>query len=384
MCGWGKSENVIVTRPSGLQRIGAKSRRWKMTAAAGIAVAILIITPFLNMGIDQVQAKQAIAKAKKQMSSRLYASAARTLNEAPLADNEMRTLMSSTVRWAHDISDVKQAKTAMSDSKPDDALESLAEIDEDFPQEDEAVDLMELAQDQFIDPELEISDGELDEIAFVPDDPELDNLDELTSEIEDELGELEDLTADEPAAAAPATPQPTNPAQPATPTPATPTPAAAALLPLYQMTWVKQTEPRDQDTMYTTNVAQEVTPRKDNIANFGSYFLPVVAGQIYDQQPTGKPNIVPFYRYWNATKTDHYYTTNARFGLAENAGYARQQIAGYIGVWDGKKCLEGTKPLFNLYSQKYTDNFYTTSVVDRDNLVRSKDWVVTRIAGCLW
>ena len=117
MCGWGKTENVTLTPPSGLAyKLSQKSRRWKFGVAAAAIVALLLVTPLIKYSRNQLLANQAVATARNQMDKRLYASAARTLNEAPRADTtsntkkQLNALLSDTVRWAHDISDADFSK----------------------------------------------------------------------------------------------------------------------------------------------------------------------------------------------------------------------------------------------------------------------------------
>lgn len=417
MCGWGKDANVVVTPPSNLSyKLSGKSARWKAGVVAAVFAVLIVAIPLFNFSRNQILANHAVAVAKSQMDKRLYASAVRTLNEAPRnqttekTQKEMNAILSDTVRWAHDISDVSTAKDQIAAAQPDEALDNLDEVDEDFPQADEAVDLIDLAQDQSIDPSLDVSDEMLDDIAYVPDDPELENLDELTSQAEEELNAPSAQAPNTPAAST-ATPQTSTLSNPVTTTdpeseivedpiieeelpetpddsPAVQTPSKQAphLTNLYQLTWNNKPKAAvDQDSFYTIDFTKEVTPRKDRKSNFSGYASPTAVGQIYNRKPIGNKNIVALYRYWNAQKTDHYYTINGKFSANNaNAGYNRQAVAGYIGRWDGAKCLEGTKPLYVLYNAKLTDNFYTTDASLKNTMAQSKNWVNTKVAGCLW
>lgn len=416
VCGWGMLENAVVSQPpSGFKHyIRSRTTRWKFGAVAVSIIAVLLVTPMIGVISSNLMANQALAKATSQMNGRLYASAARTLNEAPrpifssAKVKNMNTMVGNTIRYAQDISDVKTAKKSMVADKPEDALASLDEIEEDFPQEDEAIDLMDLAQDLELDPDLDVSVETLDDIAFTPDDPESENLAELASEA-DVPTETPEATVAEPASTGSNTADPLeNPAETTPPEevaeepvaeelPDAPEPAAAAnqpatavpsssLTPLYQLSWSnKKPNSADQDSFYTIDLNNEATPRKDKRSNFNGYGPSTVIGQVYKRKVSGNKNIVPLYRYWSATKTDHYYTTSSKFSSAnKNSNYIRQQIAGYVGKWNGTACLDGTKPLYNIYNSSLSDNFYTTDVALKDGLIKNNGWKNPRVAGCIW
>lgn len=418
MCGWSSAGSATAAPPSGIvYKIRTKSLRWRIGATAAVLVSILVITPLLGLGVDQVRANMAITKARQQMDDRLYASAARTINEAPASAPlknttvEMDQVLSNTIRWARDISDVKVAKKSIQDVEPAAALESLEDIDEDFPQDEETDELIDLAQDQTLDPELEISEEELDEIAYVPDDPELENLDELEVTAEEHLSEAanEEVAVPTPEQPAPAEAAPEAPIDdapieaileddvPLEELPdgdeiADPVPVAGQPEPLppkvnlYQLSWKnKPSKTTDQDSFYTINVANEVRPKKDRRSGFSGYNTDGPIGSVFKRKPKGNQNVVPLYRYWSASRTDHYYTTNKNFSSSNpKANYVRQQAAGYIGVWNGSACLEGNKPLYNIYNSKLSDNFYTADPGLKDRMIRSDGWVNPNIVGCIW
>lgn len=429
MCSWGKTDEPYTPPPTGIiYTLSSKSLKWKTTAFAGVIVCLLIITPVLNLAINQVQTNRAIAKARQQIDKGLYASAARTLNQAPRtvavssARKEVSGLLSNSIRWARDTSEVNVAKKQVAEVEPEFALNTLDDIEEDFPLEDEAVDLIDFAQEQALDPSLEVNEEMLDELANMPDDPELGNLDEL----EQEAGEQLTPDAPKPAAASSApAPAPAIPEEPATPeegvisdelieeppldelpeapemaneeesnptTPAPkPDPASAdkqtpRLATLYHMSWQnKPTNQTDQDNFYTIDLNNEVNARKDRLSNFSGYGSSDIIGQLYTRKPEGKKNIVPLYRYWSVSKTDHYYTVNSKFASkTKKSNYVRQQAAGYIGKWDGKKCSEGITPLYTLYNAKVSDNFYTTNAAMKDALVKNQGWTNPKVVGCIW
>ncbi len=412
MCGWGKSEGVTLAPPSGLAyKLSMKSRRWKFGAAAIAIVALLLVTPLIKFSRNQVMANQAVATARGQMDKRLYASAARTLNEAPRAQTtsntktQLNALLSDTVRWAHDISDADSAKTSMLEGDSEDALDELDEIDEDFPQEDEADELTEYAQDMEIDEEYEVSEDELDDAFYIPEDPAMPELDELETAAQQQNDDDDDsVTTTTDPATAPGTPstdeseetttsgdtgeeQVTEDELPEAPAvhPSTPVNSVANKAPrlavFYQIVWDTNT---DHDNFYTIDQKNEVAPGKDKKSGFGGYKLNGAIGQVYNRKPANSPGVVPLYRYWSAKQTNHYYTTSSKFATGKNTNYVKQQVAGYVGKWDGQKCLAGTKPLYTLYSSKVTNNMYTSNVDVKNQLVAAGNYKNPQIIGCVW
>lgn len=426
MCGWNDANKPYDPTTRGLgASLKAKSLRWKSIASVSGVIVVFVFGGIIAQFNEQKVANQAISRAKIQMGKRLYASAARTLNSAPRSQGSVSTnkqLLKNNIKWARDNSKVSESKELISKVQTEDALDTLEDVNDDFPQENEVVELIDVAQEQTFDPSENVTEQELDEIAFVPDDPEQGNIDEIATEAEEESDVSVEETAKEetpPASAIPPSEQPTAQAdgettdlgetndpvavstteqpvlaeQPDTPTPprTTPSPAPApAPVPLltafYQLNWVKQSGGQtDQDTFYTIDLAGEVTPKKDKLTNFGGYSAPTVIGQIFNRPVPAKPNIIPLYRYWSAFRTDHYYTTNPKFSSNnKKAKYARQQVAGYVGGWNGTKCLEGTQPLYNIYHSKLGDNFYTPNPAVKDTLIKNHGWVNPKIVGCIW
>lgn len=222
VCGWGRAETQAIAPPSGIvYKIKSKSLRWKAITLTVILVSSILITTVGAEAVGQWRTNRAISRAQSLIDQRLYASAARTLNVAAIKPSATggtsftgRKVLSNTIRWAHDSVKVTAAKGQISSAKPENAIAILDDVNEDFPQEDEANDLIDFAQDQSFEPEEEIDDELLDEIAYVPDDPELENLDEITQDaVDDEI-----ITDDEvaPAAVAAAGPS-TNGSSPAAP-----------------------------------------------------------------------------------------------------------------------------------------------------------------------
>ncbi len=412
VCGWGMLENAVVSEPpSGFKHyVRTKSMRWKFGVAALSIIALLVISPLLGVVSSNVMANQAVAKAATQMKNRLYASAARTLNKAPrpafasAKSKNMNKMTGDTIRYAQDNKDVRTAKTALESEDPNAAFDALDDIDEDFPQEDEAGELEDYAQELEIDPELEFEDGFWDEVAPTPDDPELDNLPELAEEADVPVPAAPTATTTPSTTTSPTTQDPedsnasevTNEPVNETELPDAPKTTAVAgqpvttqtstLTPLYQLNWQnKAANPTDQDSFYTVDLDGEATPRKDKRSNFSGYGVRNQIGQIYKRAVPNNTNIVPLYRYWNVSKTNHFYTTNSKFASSgKNTGYIRQQIAGYIGKWNGSTCAEGTKPLYNIYNPSLSDNFYTTDIALKDRMVSNQGWKNPKVTGCIW
>lgn len=415
MCGWGKTENVTLAPPSGLAyKLSTKSRRWKFGVAAAAMVMLLLITPLIKYSRNQLLANQAVATARGQMDSRLYASAARTLNEAPRAQTnsatkkQLNALLSDTVRWAHDISDADSAKSSMLEGDSDGALDDLDEIDEDFPQEDEASELADLAQDMELDEDFDVTEEQLDETFYIPDDPEMENIDALETAAEEQIADTSEdsgETSPDPATASGAvsTSTATEPSaeddpdtdnlpeeeMPEAPVvdPATPansvTNKKPRLTTFHQIVWEKN-KPVDRDNFYTIDVQNEVNTGKDRKSNFGGYQQNGSIGQIYNRKPAKSPSIVALFRYWSNKGTNHYYSTNGKFAVSSNTNYVKQGVAGYIGKWDGQKCLAGNKPLYSVYSAKVTNNIYTANPAVKDQLVAGGNYKSPEIIGCIW
>ncbi|KAJ3512813.1 hypothetical protein NLJ89_g3304 [Agrocybe chaxingu] len=94
---------------------------------------------------------------------------------------------------------------------------------------------------------------------------------------------------------------------------------------------------------------------------------------------SGSDGTVPFYRLWNPTHTDHFYTTTATevsSAVLQN-GYEYEGIAGYI--YQNANC--GGVPLFRLYSGSSVDHFYTTSASERDNAIRNLGYNDEGVSG---
>jgi subtilisin family serine protease len=68
--------------------------------------------------------------------------------------------------------------------------------------------------------------------------------------------------------------------------------------------------------------------------------------------PTQQPGTVPLYRYWNPTISDHFYTvTYGSYG-----GYTFASVEGYVYTYQ----VAGTVPLYRYWNPYVGDHFYTT------------------------
>ncbi|KAG6853462.1 hypothetical protein C0991_004249 [Blastosporella zonata] len=107
------------------------------------------------------------------------------------------------------------------------------------------------------------------------------------------------------------------------------------------------------DHFYTTNTA-ELTATGYNFEGVSSFIF-----------TSRQPGTVPFYRLYSPAATDHFYTTSAseRNNAIANLGYKSEGVAGYI--YPNSSC--GGVPFYRLYSPSGTDHFYTTSAAERNS-----------------
>lgn len=450
ICGWGGSNGIDLNghHSPPVRIFLSKSLKWRIASVSAVIAFGLILSTGIMYPVNQYRVNRSLAKARQQMDARLYASAARTLHGAPSSlvtkghDFEVRKLLVDNVRWARDISAVKTAKASMTDDKPDAALDDLLDIEEDFPHGEEVVELIDLAQEQMLDPDLDVGLEEVDEIAFSPDDPGLEVLDEIeaSEEIEQQLESIE-VDDQQPANSPPpqSTPQPSSESSPQpnpqvnpieeledeilledellpddelaldedvneeseeeTPpgdlpesapvpsgvTPSPPPPTKTKLKEFFHLY-----APAIDDHLHTIDIDNEVNPGRDKksgntgYANYGSI------GKIYNKRVTKyKKRIVPLYRYWSASRADHVYTTKRNFASgSSSANYQKQLVAGYIGKWSESrgKCLAGKVPLYSLYNKQKKKNYITTNAQERDGLKAhgGYNFKGSGIIGCVW
>ncbi|MCC5606556.1 hypothetical protein LC612_07075 [Nostoc sp. CHAB 5834] len=86
----------------------------------------------------------------------------------------------------------------------------------------------------------------------------------------------------------------------------------------------------------------------------GGYILEGVAGYI---PKISYPGTVPLYRYYSGAGSDHFYTTNFSELGGGRIGYVYEGIAGYVY----SEPTTGTIPLYRYYSGAGSDHFYTTN-----------------------
>ena len=86
----------------------------------------------------------------------------------------------------------------------------------------------------------------------------------------------------------------------------------------------------------------------------GGYILEGVAGYI---PKISYPETIPLYRYYSGGASDHFYTTNFNELGGGRDGYVYEGIAGYVYATP----TTGTIPLYRYYSGGASDHFYTTN-----------------------
>jgi uncharacterized protein DUF5648/N,N-dimethylformamidase beta subunit-like protein len=93
-------------------------------------------------------------------------------------------------------------------------------------------------------------------------------------------------------------------------------------------------------------------------------------------------NIVPLYRLYSKSYTDHMYTTNSSEAdlYASSGGYVKQGIAGYVY----SSQVAGTVPLYRLYNLNEIDHFYTADVKERNSAIDYSGYADEGIAGYVY
>ncbi|SJL11412.1 uncharacterized protein ARMOST_14815 [Armillaria ostoyae] len=102
------------------------------------------------------------------------------------------------------------------------------------------------------------------------------------------------------------------------------------------------------------------------------------AARIYDFQA---PDTVLFYRMYSPTAVDHFYTTDEaqRNNAINNLGFNDEGIAGYIYPSTSQLC--GSVPFYRMYQPTTHDHFYTTNAAERDNAIKNGGYQEEHIAG---
>jgi subtilisin family serine protease len=83
--------------------------------------------------------------------------------------------------------------------------------------------------------------------------------------------------------------------------------------------------------------------------------------------------IVPLYRYWNPSVTDHYYTINYNELGEGGLGWSIEKIAGFVS----SQQQFGTVPLYRYWSPSWGDHFYTTNFNELGN--GAQGWVFEKV-----
>ncbi|KAF9537241.1 hypothetical protein CPC08DRAFT_824728 [Agrocybe pediades] len=120
--------------------------------------------------------------------------------------------------------------------------------------------------------------------------------------------------------------------------------------------------PTIKDDFYTASV----TEKNAFVASQG-YVYEGVAGYIWPSSE--QPQTIPLYRIFNGNPGvgNHFYTTSTaeRDAPIINGGYVSEGIAGY--VYNDTLC--GGLPFYRLWSQTAQNDFYTMSATERDYVV---------------
>ncbi len=415
MCGWGgDGVDLRTPREKKLAPVLNKSRRWKFAFFSAVIIGALLLPSLIMFPINQARADKSISKAREQMDKKLYASAAKTLYLTPRTmlttgkKSELRNLLIDNIRWGNDTKSVNGAKASLVKDDPESALDELSDLDSDFPLEDEAAGLIDFAQNLDLEGDLDVTDEMLDDIAFIPDDPELESLDDIDVDIPEEIAGVTSGASQSGATA---------PASEATPISELEfpeevlTPEEILELPALDpadTTLNPQEEPDSadpsgksklrtfsylvnagsSDNFYSIDKAREVQPGKDRISNTSGYRKIGNLGRIYNRPIKDyEKRIIPLYRYYSAKNTDHFYSTNPKFSSNNaKANYQRQLVAGYIGYWSSKKnkCYGGKLPLYNAFNPKTDTNFYSVDKKAISDLTNKSGYKNLRVIGCIW
>ena len=114
-----------------------------------------------------------------------------------------------------------------------------------------------------------------------------------------------------------------------------------------------------RDHFYTRDSSEIGTVTSGQVGKHG-YVSEGIGCHIGTRQIYGS---VPLYRYWKASVSDHFYTTNAEEigtttpGQTGNHGYVSEGVAGYCFPHPSY----GTVPLYRYWKASVSDHFYTTN-----------------------
>jgi hypothetical protein len=106
-----------------------------------------------------------------------------------------------------------------------------------------------------------------------------------------------------------------------------------------------------------------------------------ITGYIF---PTQEAQTVPLYRSYQPSILDHFYTVDK--AESDNAvaklGYVYEGITGYVFPPSGSDC-RGAAPWYRAYNPTITDHFYTMSAPEMDNAVANLGYSREGIAAYL-
>jgi len=138
------------------------------------------------------------------------------------------------------------------------------------------------------------------------------------------------------------------------------------VIPVYRMYSPSQT-----DHFYTTNYYEYST-----IAPAVGYIGEGILGNIYDSSQGGT---IPVYRMYSPSQTDHFYTTNyyEYSTIAPAVGYLGE---GTLGNIYGSS-QNGTVPVYRMYSPSQTDHFYTTNYYEYSAIAPAVGYIGEGILG---
>ena len=91
---------------------------------------------------------------------------------------------------------------------------------------------------------------------------------------------------------------------------------------------------------------------------------------------------MPLYRSYSARNTDHFYTVDKAESdrAVANLGYSYEGITGYVFPPSDSSC-PGAAPWYRMYNPTIFNHFYTMSAPERDNAVANLGYSYEGIAA---
>ena len=117
----------------------------------------------------------------------------------------------------------------------------------------------------------------------------------------------------------------------------------------------------------------------DRATSSGGYTAEGITGYIF---PTQVTQTVPLYRSYSASGTDHFYTIDkAESDSAVASGkYSYEGITGYVFPSSSSSC-PGAAPWYRSWQPTIIDHFYTMSAPEKDNAVSNNGYTYEGIAA---